>query len=181
MALFRTRTLAYVAQDALKLTILPQFPSVEIIGMILLSPVILPYFKIWSKSTQQIFCLLLERHLEVGTNPERNPWEIKWPLRQCPIWWNSGAFLELLTGVWVSGLLRDEGTIPKQLFIRPENPILTRATVLKICHPGTLCSLQASWRKMNSPIIYTYWQYGWSENLHQAIAFFLYIWGTDPQ
>lgn len=72
MALFRTRTLAHVAQEALELTILPQFPSVEITGMILfvilLSPVILPYFKIWSKSTQQIFCLLLERHLEVGTN-----------------------------------------------------------------------------------------------------------------
>lgn len=73
MALFHIRTLAHVAQDALELTILPQFSSVEIIGMILLvtllSPVIFPYFKIcWAKSTQWIFCLPLDRHLEVGTN-----------------------------------------------------------------------------------------------------------------
>lgn len=97
------------------------------------SPLLLKW---WSKSTQWIFCLLLDRHLQVGTNlmslhsrkePTRDKVTIA-PMSYLVTQWGFPRIADRSTGDWFIKRWRESFKAAVQ-WLGPENPTLTRSTV----------------------------------------------------
>lgn len=104
-------------------------------------------------------CLGVGHKTRVYSLQKGTPWEIKVMIA---LWWNSEDFIRVTDSSVGEGLIRRRRANSKAAvqWLGPGKSTLTKATVLKTCHPGTLCSLQVAWKQMNSPNISTCLQFG---------------------